>query len=108
MKKTLFTTLIILLFSATTFAGNSKTTSFKGQVTDEKGNPVIGAKVVIEGTQSSVYTNFDGVFVFPSISTTKQTVKVSMISFEEKESKVNLKTINSDNTYAITLESKKL
>lgn len=108
MKKTLFTTLLFLAFTLANYAGNSKTTSFKGQVTDEKGNPVIGAKVMIKGSKSSVYTDFDGVFVFNSIANTKQTVKVSMISFKEKESIVNLKTLHEGNTYNITIESKKL
>jgi len=108
MKKTLLTATIVLFFATSIFAGNEKTVSVKGQVTDEQGIPIVGAKVAIEGSEASVYTDFDGFFIFSEIPKTSYAVKVSMISFEEQKSTINLQNNSSDKRMSIVLKNKQL
>ncbi len=106
MKKTLLTTITILFFSTFNFAGNQKTVSIKGHVTDKQGSPIVGAKIAIEGSESSVYTDFDGFFIFSEIPKASHVVKISMISYKEETSTINLQNNSSDKTLSIVLENK--
>ena len=57
-----------------------------GMVTDEDGEPLIGAGVLIKGTNEGCVTDIDGRF---SIDVEKETIlSVSSIGFETKEVKV--------------------
>lgn len=104
MRKFLFA--LLFVFSSTiTFAGNGKTRVLKGQVIDSNGSPVVGAKVTVKGIEKPVYTDFDGEFVFPKTSSTSCEINVSMVSFEESSSTVDLQTSNNESLF-ITLEGK--
>ena len=59
-NKTIFTTLLMLLFGAVTMFGQ---VAISGTVTESAtGEPVIGASVVEEGTSNGTITDFDGNF----------------------------------------------
>lgn len=104
MKKVILSILISLCFTISSYAGNDDVTLLKGKVVDTQGEPIIGAKVVVKGTKTAVYTDFEGQFIFPSVAKTSHKVKVSMISYQDKEATVNFQ--DSNNELSITLKSK--
>ena len=105
MKKKLFLATMILAMSSMLMAGNEKTTSLNGQVIDASGNPVAGAKVLIEGLNKSVYTDFDGNFSLNKVPKETNTIQVSMISYEDQKSEIELNQTSSE-FISIQLESK--
>ncbi|PWA06153.1 TonB-dependent receptor [Flavobacterium psychrotolerans] len=75
--KSIFT-LIILLFTTTIFSQNS----LSGTIVDEKGNPVTGANVFIEGTYDGTSSTENGEFNFTTTTSGKQILVVSFLIFE--------------------------
>ena len=75
--KSIFT-LTILLFATTIFSQNS----LSGRIVDEKGNPVAGANVFIEGTYDGTSSLENGEFNFTTTTSGKQTLVVSFLIFE--------------------------
>ena len=75
--KSIFT-LTILLFATTIFSQNS----LSGRIVDEKGNPVAGANVFIEGTYDGTSSAESGEFNFTTTASGKQTLVVSFLIFE--------------------------
>jgi len=59
LSKMIFACMLMLVASVTSFAQNTKVT---GTVTDEKGEPVIGASVLVKGTSTGTITDIDGNF----------------------------------------------
>jgi len=83
MKKNLFGSLLGLLllvvFSSNTFAAMG---SIEGLVFDKKtGETLVGATIILEGTQTGAVTDFDGHFVIAGIKPGKYNVVVSYISY---------------------------
>lgn len=67
------------------------TQQIKGKVTDEKGEPIIGANVMVPGTAIGTVTNIDGNFI---LSVPKGSdLKVSFIGYEDKEVKTTNQTV---------------
>lgn len=90
MKK-LFLSITFLFLSALAIAGgNVSSTVLEGKIIDDEGNPVIGAKVVLIGSQKEAYTDFEGAFRFEKVATIAQKIKVNYISHEELITEVNL------------------
>ena len=56
----------------------------KGKITDEKGEPLAGATIVIKGTKKSVVANFDGNFTI-DVPDSKSILVVSYTGFVTKE-----------------------
>ncbi len=80
-----FFMLPLLLFS---IAGYSQQTStIKGRITDEGGQPIEGASVIVKGLTNGVSTNDDGDFEISTAS--NSTLVVSSVAFASKEIKVN-------------------
>jgi TonB-dependent starch-binding outer membrane protein SusC len=80
-----FFMLPLLLFS---IAGYSQQTStIKGRITDEGGQPIEGASVIVKGLTNGVSTNYDGDFEISTAS--NSTLVVSSVAFASKEIKVN-------------------
>ena len=77
--------------SLSSFAGGEKSTtqSIQGIVTDKQGNPLVGAKVTIDNSDISVYTDFDGHFMIDKVSKTEHTLSLSHISFENSTTKID-------------------
>ncbi|KQS47485.1 TonB-dependent receptor [Flavobacterium sp. Leaf359] len=71
-------TLLFLMLSAATFAQQT----ISGKVTDEKGRPVTGANVFIEGTYDGDSSDEQGNFSFQTTVTGKQNLVVTSLTFE--------------------------
>jgi len=70
-------------------AGN--TITVKGVVTDDKGEPLPGASVMIKGTTTGTITDLDGKYTLSAKS--NATLVVSYIGFQDKEVAVDGKTV---------------
>ena len=62
-----------------------------GNVTDETGEPVIGASVIIDGTSTGSVTDFDGNYSISNVSP-NATLKVSYIGYKTEEVAVGGRT----------------
>ena len=76
--------LCLLMGMGTAFAQN---TQVKGNVVDEKGEPVIGASIVVKGTTVGTVTDFDGNFILEVPSNGKE-LEISYIGMEKQTVKV--------------------
>lgn len=56
--------------------------SLSGTVLDEKGQPVIGATVVVKGTTTGTATDVDGKYTLPQIPAGIPTIQISFMSYE--------------------------
>ncbi|SEG11075.1 TonB-dependent receptor [Flavobacterium urumqiense] len=77
VSKIIFT-LAIFLFSIALFSQ----TTVSGKVVDEKGNPISGANIFIEGTYDGTSSNETGDFTFITTTTGNQTLVVSFLVYE--------------------------
>lgn len=61
----------------------------KGQVVDEKGEPIIGASISVKGTTNGVITDMDGNFTLNNVS--RGVLIISYVGFQTQEVKYNRK-----------------
>lgn len=81
--------------------------SIKGQVTDEKGDPLAGVEVFVEGIDKKVYTDFDGNFEVSQLKNGTYTLKFSYVAYND--AKNVFKTIQSSTESTIVkLQKRKL
>jgi iron complex outermembrane recepter protein len=85
MKKIIFA-VIGLLFSAGSFAQ----TDISGTVTDNSGEPIPGANILIVGSTSGTTSDFDGNFTFSTDLTGPQTLRISYIGFTSVDKPLDL------------------
>lgn len=82
--------LIVLLFAAGMVAwqwpDSTKTFEIKGSVTDETGQPLIGANVLLVGTKEGTITNLQGYFTLESKDSCS-TIEVSYTGYDSQELK---------------------
>ncbi|WP_372650884.1 SusC/RagA family TonB-linked outer membrane protein [Draconibacterium sp.] len=71
----------------------------KGKVTDIKGEPLIGATIVVKGTTIGDITDINGEYVITNVPVGDQTLIVSFIGYSSQEIEVS-----GDGTYDITLK----
>ena len=83
--KSIFT-LTILLFS---FAVFSQAT-LSGKIVDEKGKPISGANIFIEGTYDGASSNETGDFNFTTTATGNQTLVVSFLIYETSKTMIDV------------------
>ncbi|MBG6187367.1 TonB-dependent receptor [Flavobacterium sp. CAN_S2] len=83
--KSIFT-FAILLFSLTIFSQNT----ISGKVVDEKGKPVSGANVFIEGTYDGASTTETGDFSFTTTVKGNQTLVVSFLIYETSRTVIDV------------------
>lgn len=83
--------LVIALFSLTTvFAGNNnedklkKSFSISGKVVDNN-ESLTGVKILLDGKETVVYTDFDGNFTLENVVAGKHTISFSLITYNNKE-----------------------
>lgn len=76
-KKFLFTVITALMFCAV----DSMAQAVKGSVVDETGEPVIGASVMIKGTQLGVATDIDGKFALNNAA--GKQIEISYIGYDK-------------------------
>ncbi|MDR0574700.1 MAG: SusC/RagA family TonB-linked outer membrane protein [Tannerella sp.] len=81
-KKLLF--LVLLVISIGTVS--AQTSSVAGTViSEEDGQPIIGASVSVKGTQIGTVTDVDGKFTLTNVPSTAKTLQVSFIGMETEE-----------------------
>lgn len=100
MKNRLFLLIAFLAFSFFSFAQQR---TVKGNVKDERGEPVIGATIVAKGTNKSIISDVDGNFSF-SVPTTAKTILVSSIGLDKKEVEIKegmMVIVLKDNAYSL-------
>ena len=97
MRK-LFTMLLCILLAATQLSAQGRTVT--GKVSDEKGNPVANASVLVKGTSKGTTTNAEGTFSIAGVPATAKTVTISSLNFIGKEVQ-----ISSNNTVITSLVS---
>ncbi|WP_455062270.1 carboxypeptidase-like regulatory domain-containing protein, partial [Prevotella sp.] len=56
----------------------------KGSVTDQNGEPIIGATIMEEGTKNGVVTDIDGHFTLP-VTSAKSRIRVTYIGYKTQE-----------------------
>src|SRR5215213_2685297 len=96
MRKRLFPLLGILFFCAQLFAQNR---TVSGKITDDKGNAIPNASVLVKGTIVGTSTDNTGSFSL-SVPTNAKALVISAVGMGEKE--VNLTTSDS---YTVSLSS---
>lgn len=79
-------TLSVLLLSMTLFSQSKLT----GKVVDEKGNPISGANIFIEGTYDGASSNESGDFNFTTTATGNQTLVVSFLIYETAKTVIDV------------------
>ena len=96
MKK-LFTLLTVFVLSLAAMAD----IRVNGTVVDEKGEPVIGASVLVKGTTNGTITDFDGNFEFNVPD--KATLVISYVGMKEQElaAKPKMRVTMTENTEVI-------
>ena len=92
MKKIVFT-LFSLLLSIVAFAQSN---TIKGSITDETGEPVIGASIFVKGTKTGTTSDFDGNFSVKASA--GKTLVITFIGYEKQE-------VKAQNGMKITLKS---
>ena len=75
-----------LVFSLTTFSQNT----ISGKVVDEKGKPVSGANIFIEGTYDGASSSETGNFSFTTTTTGNQTLVVSFLIYETSKTVIDV------------------
>ena len=103
MKRNLLL-LLVMLFTTSMYAQ-----TIRGKITDLSKDPVIGAGVVIEGTQFATITDALGNFSFGKLqANTKYKLKVTMLGFQPIVKEVQ--TTNGEQSFTFTLreDSKQL
>lgn len=63
---------------------SAQTGSVTGSVTDENGNPLSGANIVIEGTSSGAAAANDGSYIIKNVPTGSHTISASMIGYGKR------------------------
>jgi hypothetical protein len=87
--------IVIALFSLTTvFAVNNnnedklKSFSISGKVVDNN-ESLTGVKILLDGKETVVYTDFDGNFTIENVLAGEHTISFSLITYNNKEVKFN-------------------
>lgn len=83
--------LLLLALFAFLSIGAMAQNKVSGTVVDQKGEPIIGASVIIQGTTQGSVTDLDGHFTIPNVPA-KGTIVVSYIGFKTQHVAVNGRT----------------
>lgn len=83
--------LLVAMLMLLPLVASGQQTGISGTVSDEQGNPVIGASVVIKGTTQGVVTDLDGKFQLEA--TPSQTLEVSFIGYQTVSMPIGNRTI---------------
>ncbi|HKK39258.1 MAG TPA: TonB-dependent receptor [Cryomorphaceae bacterium] len=72
------------------FAGANAQTVLKGTVTDENGDPLAGAHVVLEEALIGVFTDDDGKYSFGTVKRDQVTIQSTYLGYEKFSSEIKL------------------
>ena len=86
MKTKLFFTITFLFFTAFIFAQNT----ISGKVLDQKGRPVQGANIYLDGTYDGATSSATGEFSFETSATGNQFLVVSFLLFETYKKEIDV------------------
>jgi hypothetical protein len=70
--------------------GAMQTGSIGGKVTDERGAPIAGAQVGVQGTTAGAQTGTNGEYVIARVAAGAQTVRVRMLGFRPDSASVTV------------------
>jgi iron complex outermembrane recepter protein len=98
--------LLLILFISLVFAGATMAQgTVKGVIRDASSHEtLVGASIVVAGTQTGVTTDLDGAFSL-KVPTGKQTLKISFVGYQPKEINVSLSQGETKNLGKIDLKS---
>lgn len=88
--KTILLLLIFFLFTTLLAAQNT----LSGKVVDQKGNPVSGANIYIDGTYDGTSSNEQGAFSFTTTTTGNQNLVLSFLVFETTKMLIDVADFN--------------
>ena len=80
----------VILPQAAVAQGAAQTGSIGGKVTDEKGAPIAGAQVGVQGTTAGAQTGTSGEYVIARVPVGAQTVRVRMLGFRPDSASVTV------------------
>ncbi len=101
MQKSIFTILLFLIINCFTLEASIYGV-LKGKVVDNEGNPVIGASILVEGTNRGTYVKErDGSFTIVNIVAGKYTILVRAVGFADYRAEV---FISADQTTTINVK----
>lgn len=86
MKTKLLFTITFLLLTAFTFAQNT----ISGKVLDQKGKPVPGANIYLDGTYDGATSSETGEFSFETTTTGNQTLVISFLLYETFKKEIDV------------------
>ena len=84
VSKLLFAFLILLFVLSSSLLNAQTSGKLSGIVTDEKGDPLVGANVLIDGTNLGAATDFDGYYSIINIRAGNYTIKFRYLGFQTK------------------------
>ena len=70
--------------------GTAQTGSIDGKVTDEKGAPIAGAQIGVQGTTAGAQTGTNGEYVIARVPVGAQTVRARMVGFRPDSASVTI------------------
>lgn len=99
--------IIALLSLSTVFANNnneekSKRFSISGKVSDQV-ESLTGVKIILDGKELVVYTDFDGNFTIDNVLAGEHTISLSLIAYKNKQITFNTEA---ERNLEITLQEK--
>ena len=78
-----------MFFAFVFLNANAQQNSVSGKVTDQTGNPLVGATVTIRGTQNSTVTDSSGMFQLGSITEKNPVLVVSYVGYQSQQFPLN-------------------
>lgn len=95
-KPTFYVFMTLLHFSINTFLHSQTTGKLTGRVVDQSGEALIGANVLIEGTNQGAATDFEGYYVILNLRAGTYSVRFGYVGYQSKV--VEKVKINADQT----------
>lgn len=81
---------VLILLSAVLSLQSYSQTQINGKITDEKGEPLAGANVMVKGTYDGAGTDANGNFNFTTYEKGKQVIVASFIGFQLQEKEIEV------------------
>ena len=91
VKREIMKERVLMLFAclfASVLMAVAQTSRITGIVVDETGEPVIGASVLVDGTNRGAVTNIDGEFTIENVPTSASTITVSYVGYQSVQAQI--------------------
>ncbi len=93
-----------MLLTCTT-VGFSQNSTISGTVSDENGEPLVGATVRVEGTSIGAITDLDGRYVLNDVPSSAERLIVSYVGYDPASISITSSTINVEMTSGVALDN---